>query len=198
MENFTTLIENRRSISQLKKSEHIDQDELIWHIKQAIKHSPSAFNAQSVSAVVLLNEKHTMLWDAVLDRILPFVVADKQQASIDKIAGFKNGDGTIIFLEDTSIGDELRTKFPLYQDNVTLWADQGQGVAQYGVWLMLTEMGLSASLQHYNPLIDDYIYEHLNVDKKYKITAQMPFGKADQMPTNKKMKDINQRVFVER
>lgn len=31
------------------------------------------------------------------------------------------------------------------------------GMAEYATWLALTEAGLGASLQHYNPLIDEAV-----------------------------------------
>ena len=195
MSNHIKLIEKRRSIAKLKKTSNLNQEDVFKKIQLAIKHSPSAFNAQSVSAVVLFNEEHSLFWDEVLSQILPFVPKGKEENSINKINGFKQGDGTIIFLEDKTVSEKLKNKFPLYQDNVALWADQGQGFAQYAVWLMLTDCNLVASLQHYNPLINDYIYDRIGIDSHYDIVAQMPFGSADEVAKERKDKDINNRVF---
>jgi|SRR5690554_2020169 len=194
MSEFINVLRSRRSVSKLKKKKQLDYEMVVSKIKEAVQNSPSAFNSQSASIVVLFDEKHDAFWDEVLQEILPFVAKEKQQASINKIQAFKNGDGTIVFLEDTSVLDELKDKFPLYQDNVMLWSDQGQGFVQYAVWLMLTHLGLHASLQHYNPLIDEYFYQHVGIDRKYKIIAQMPFGEADQQIEPRKSKDINERV----
>jgi uncharacterized protein len=195
MSNHIKLIEKRRSITKLKKTNNLNQEEVFNKIQLAIKHSPSAFNAQSVSAVVLFNQEHSKFWEEVLNQILPFVPEGKEQNSISKIDGFKQGDGTIIFLEDKTVSEKLKNRFPLYQDNVALWADQGQGFAQYAVWLMLTDCNLFASLQHYNPLINDYIYNQLKIESHYDIVAQMPFGSADEIAVERKDKDINNRVF---
>lgn len=195
MNSFNQVVENRRSIDVLEKLEHIKQEEVLATVEHAIYHTPSAFNAQSVAVMVLFEKSHDQLWDEVIKQILPFVVKEKHESTINKINGFKGGNGTIVFLEDTSVGEDLKQRFPLYQDNVQLWADQGQGFAQHAVWLSLTNVGLSATLQHYNPLIDPFIMEHFNVDPKYKIVAQMPFGKAKSAPKDLVKKDIKHRVW---
>ncbi len=194
MSKYIDVIKTRRSESKLKKRKQLNYETVVTNIKEAVNLTPSAFNSQSASVVVLFDQQHDDFWDEVLNEILPFVPEDKQQGSINKIEAFKNGNGTIVFLEDTSVLNELQAKFPLYQENVSLWSDQGQGFVQYAVWLMLTQMDLYASLQHYNPLVNEFIYHHYGIDKKYKIVAQMPFGEADQLITPRKQKDINERV----
>lgn len=195
MSEFSKVLKQRRSVNKLKKSNEFNQDELVSRVKEAVYHAPSAFNAQSASVMVLFNEAHDALWDEILNKIIVYVEKEKQHLTKAKIQAFKDGDGTILFLEDVKVSEQLKEKFPLYQDNVSLWADQGQGFVQYGVWLTLTDMDLHASLQHYNPLIDDFIYEHYNLDRKYKIIAQMPFGKANQKIKDIDKKDINARVL---
>lgn len=195
MSELIDVLKNRRSVSKLKKNKQLDIDEVVKNIKEAVQYSPSAFNSQSASVAILFDEKHDELWDEILKEILPFVAKEKQQGSINKIQAFKNGNGTIVFLEDVSILDDLKERFPLYQENVSLWSDQGQGIVQFSVWLMLTQMELYASLQHYNPLIDEFIYNHYGIDRKYRIVAQMPFGDIDETLQNKTSKDINKRVM---
>ncbi len=195
MSDYINLIQKRRSMSKLKKTINLNQQDIFNKIQLAIKHSPSAFNAQSVSAVVLFDHQHHNFWDEVLNQILPFVPKGKEKNSIEKIDGFRQGDGTIIFLENKLVGEKLKERFPLYKDNVELWKDQGQGFAQYAVWLMLTDYGVSASLQHYNPLVNDYIYKQIGISEDYEIIAQMPFGSADDVVQERKDKNIDERVF---
>ena len=49
---------------------------------------------------------------------------------------------------------------------------------QFALWTMLEDAGLGASLQHYNPLIDDQVRETWTLPSTWKLIAQMPFGKA--------------------
>ena len=195
MSEFKYTVENRRSIEVLEKSNTIPNEAVLELIKHAIYYVPSAFNAQSVAIMVLFEDSHHKLWEEVTNLILPFVPKEKQQKTIQKIDGFRGGNGTIIFLEDTEVAKDLQNKFPLYQENVQLWSDQGQGFAQHAVWLALSDVGLSATLQHYNPLIDPFIMEYFNVDDKYQVVAQMPFGKAKSKPKDLVKKDISKRVW---
>jgi predicted oxidoreductase (fatty acid repression mutant protein) len=195
MSEFRNIVENRRSIEVLEKSNTIPNEDVLELIKHAIHYTPSAFNAQSVAVMVLFEDSHEKLWEEVTKLILPFVSLEKKQKTIQKIDGFRGGDGTIIFLEDTDVAKDLKKRFPLYQENVQLWSDQGQGFAQHAVWLALSDVGLSATLQHYNPLIDPFIMEYFNVDNKYQVVAQMPFGKAKSKPKKLIKKDISKRVW---
>ena len=45
--------------------------------------------------------------------------------------------------------------FPLYKDNFPIWSLQANGMLEFAVWTSLEAEGLGASLQHYNPLVDD-------------------------------------------
>ena len=40
----------------------------------------------------------------------------------------------------------------------------------------LEEAGLGASLQHYNPLVDEVVRKHWGVHGNWQLRAQMPFG----------------------
>ena len=54
--------------------------------------------------------------------------------------------------------------------------EQGSGIAQYAVWVALSEAGIGASLQHYNPLPDAAVAARWGVPASWKLRAQMPFG----------------------
>ena len=44
---------------------------------------------------------------------------------------------------------------------------------QLAVWTMLEDEGMGASLQHYNPLIDDEVRKVWNLSDDWKLIAQM-------------------------
>ena len=48
---------------------------------------------------------------------------------------------------------------------------------QYIVWTALSNEGLGATLQHYNPLINAQVAAAWNVPESWTLVAQMPFGK---------------------
>lgn len=57
-------------------------------------------------------------------------------------------------------------------------------------------MGIGASLQHYNPVIDDKVRELLDLPESYKLIAQMPFGGIVEEPETKESEDISKRVKI--
>ena len=62
---------------------------------------------------------------------------------------------------------------------------------QLAVWTVLRELKVGASLQHYNPVIDDKVKDLFNIPSQYRLVAQMPFGGKDK-------EDIDQRVKIVR
>lgn len=176
MNKFMDSIKSRRSIYSIGKNIAVSDDEIIDMIKQALMHAPTPYNSQANRAVLLIGEDHDDLWDIVLES-LKKVVSEKNFAKTqDKIQSFKNGYGTILFFEDEKVTKALMQKFPLYKDYFSVWAMQAAGMFQHIVWTALCDMGLGASLQHYNPLIDDAVKVRWNLPIEWKLLAQMPFG----------------------
>lgn len=64
------------------------------------------------------------------------------------------------------------------------------------VWVGLSSMGLGASLQHFNPVIDETIYDTWKIDRSWKLVAQMPFGAAIDLPPAKPKLSLEERRFV--
>jgi len=67
---------------------------------------------------------------------------------------------------------------------------------QLAIWTMLEEAGFGASLQHYNPLIDEEVVKTWNLPSTWKLVAQMPFGVPTQGPGEKSFQPIDERVKV--
>ena len=58
------------------------------------------------------------------------------------------------------------------------------------VWAALEAEGLGASLQHYNPLIDDEVKKEWNIPGNWKLIAQMPFGNPTSPPGEKEFQPL--------
>ena len=67
---------------------------------------------------------------------------------------------------------------------------------QLGVWTLLEEEGFGASLQHYNPLIDEAVQVQWNLPASWKLIAEMPFGIPVQGPGEKEFKPLDERFKV--
>lgn len=174
---FNNLLAKRRSIYALGDKVKESPEEIYALIKEAVRNSPTAFNSQTVRTVVLFGKASDKVWDIVENRLKSEVPNEEAFVKTkEKIATFRAGFGTILFLSDTETVKKLENDFPLYAANFADWAEQAIGGAQQVVWVALAEQNLGASLQHYNPLIDDAIHEAFDLPEEWKLRAEMPFG----------------------
>lgn len=191
---FNKLTAQRRSIYALGDQLTNSPEEIYDLIITAIKNSPTAFNSQTVRAVVLFGKSSDKVWD-IVEVALKEVVKDPQAfaKTQQKIASFRAGFGTVLFLTETDTVHELEKQFPAYADNFADWAEQGIGGAQLAVWTALAEQQIGASLQHYNPLIDDAIHQAFNLPDSWQLRAEMPFGSIEAPAGNKDFRDDSEK-----
>lgn len=194
--DFYSAVAARRSVYGIS-SEPVVSDERIEEIvNHAVKHSPSAFNSQSGRVVVLLGSQHKKLWSITTETLRKIVPADQFQATADKMNAFGSGYGTVLFFEDSSVVEGLQAQFPGYAENFPIWSQQSSGMLQYVVWTSLELEGFGATLQHYNPLIDDEVKKEWNIPANWKLIAQMPFGKPVAPAGEKAFQPIEGRVRI--
>ena len=191
------LLNQRRSIYALGKNVSATEDEIVKLAEDAIQASPTAFNSQTVRAVFLFGDKHDQLWDIVADRLKSEVPNEAAyQNTLNKINSFKAGFGTILYLTDTSVVKQLENDFPLYADNFATWAEQAQGIAQNNVWVSLAENKIGASLQHYNPIVDELVAQAFDLPANWQLRSQMPFGSIEAPAGDKDYMDRSQQFKV--
>lgn len=174
--SFIELIKNRRSIYAIGNNLSQSNDEIEKLIQEAIRHSPSAFNSQSSRAVILFGQSHHKFWDTVLEVLKSLVPAEAVSGTEQKIQSFAAGAGTVLFYEDQNVVKGLQEQFAAYADNFPIWSEHSTAIAQFAVWNILTEQGIGASLQHYNPIIDEKINVLFNIPSEWKLRAQLVFG----------------------
>lgn len=184
MELKETIIK-RRSVYALKKTSHVSDEIIAVRLEEAIMNTPTAFGSEAVFALLALKENHDFIWDSVLQRLKPLTKPEKFPATASKIASFKGVHGTILFFKKTEDIEELKKQFPLYANRQDNWGEQNIGIALYASWLTLTDLGLGASLQHYDPLIDEEIHAHFGVPSSYKLEGEMVFGDIAAKPSEK-------------
>jgi uncharacterized protein len=143
----------------------------------------------------LWGEQSIKLWNLVKSELARTVseVAAKQAEA--KLQGFAAGIGTILFFEDQATVKDLQQRFPLYADNFPAWSEQAGGMAQFAVWTALSQVGLGASLQHYNPIVDAAVAATWQVPDAWKLRAQMPFGSNEATPKEKTFIDDGLRFL---
>ncbi len=195
--NFKETIKHRRSYYAISNYSPISDNEIQEIIEYAVLHVPSAFNSQSTRIILLVGNNHIKFWNIVKDALRKIVGEKNFKATEDKIDGcFAAGYGTVLYFEDQAVVEGLQRQYPLYSDNFPKWSEHTSAMHQFAIWNMLEDAGLGASLQHYNPLIDQEVTRTWNLDSKWKLIAQMPFGTPVQEPGKKEFSPLEKRVLV--
>lgn len=192
--DFLTAVRERRSIYTISKESTISDERILEIVQETVKHSPSSFNSQSSRLVVLLGEQHDKLWDLTTDILKAIVPADQFEATQQRMDGFRNGYGTVLFFEDQSVVEQLQANFPTYQDRFPVWAQHTSAIHQFVLWTALEQEGLGASLQHYNPLIDEKVKAEWSLPATWQLVAQLPFGKPTAPAGEKTFQPLEDRV----
>lgn len=174
--SFLELIKNRRSIYAIGNKLNQSNNEIEKLIQEAVRHSPSAFNSQSSRAVILFGQSHQKFWNIVLDVLKSIIPPEAISGTEQKIQSFAAGTGTVLFYEDQNVIKSLQEQFETYADNFPIWSEHSTAIAQFAVWSVLAEHGIGASLQHYNPIIDEKINAAFNIPAEWKLRAQLVFG----------------------
>ncbi|MNZ89300.1 Nitroreductase family protein [compost metagenome] len=196
MSEFLKSVKNRRSVYAISKDSVISDERIEEIVKEAVLHTPSSFNSQSARVVVLFDKQHDKVWDITKEALRKVVPADSFASTEEKLQMFKNGHGTVLFFEDQTVIEGLQEQFALYADNFPIWAQQSNGMLQFVVWTALSEAGLGATLQHYNPLIDEAVSAEWNIPSNWKLIGQLPFGKPVAEPGEKEFAPIENRMKV--
>ena len=179
----------RRTYYAIDKQLPVEEKQVIELIKKTTELVPDAFDMKSSRVVVALGEKQNQLWDTIYDVF-------EGKVAKEKIELFRSGAGTILYYYDQSVIQEMQSKFPLYADNFPIWASQASAMLQISIWSALRDQEIGASLQHYNPIIDQAVRKLFNLPEHYVLVAQMPFGGIINEPGEKAVEDISKRVKI--
>lgn len=196
--DFYEAMRKRRSRYDIKNASPISDQRIEEILADAVTCTPSAFHSQSSRVMLLMGERHKKLWNIVLEALRKVAPPDALASAEQKIAGFAAGYATILYFEDMKTVKGMQEAVPLYADNFPIWSLQSAGMLQYAVWTALSQEGLGASLQHYNPLIDEAVSKEFDVPDGWKLLAQMPFGTPVSEPGPLEYKAVEERLIVRR
>lgn len=174
--SFLDHIKQRRTIYAVGKNVALTPEQIESVIKEAVNHSPSAFNSQTSRIVTLFGESHLQFWNVVRETLRKIVPEAAFEGTNAKINSFAAGYGTVLFYEDQDVVKSLQEQFALYADNFPVWSEHSSAIAQFSVWTALSEQNIGASLQHYNPIVDAEIAEIFDIPANWKLRAQLVFG----------------------
>jgi len=195
--NFWDIIRNRRSIYGLSDEKIVSMDRVEQIVRDTLACVPSAFNSQGTRIVLLFDDHSRKFWKMVLESIRAVTNDEQYAASEQKIRdSFSGGYGTLLFFEEQSIMQNMQTSFPKYAARFPVWSQQSNAMHQFVIWSALESEGLGASLQHYDPLVDEAAHKEWNIPETWKLTAQIPFGKPVGVPKEKVETDTDSRIMV--
>lgn len=196
LETLQQTFNERRSIYALGNELAVAPQAIVNMAERILLHTPSAFNSQSSRLVVLFGEQHQQLWDITELKLREEVADGDFSSSKQKMDSFRAAAGTVLFYEDTDVVNSMQEQFQLYADRFPVWAQQTSAMHQYALWTELSTLEVGASLQHYNPLIDEDIAAAFAIPDNWELVAQMPFGNILQAAGDKSYQPLNQRMKV--
>lgn len=195
--SFWEAVKGRRSIYAIGSEKTVPEAKIEAIVREALLHTPSPFNSQSTRLVLLFGEEHKKLWNITLAELEKIVAPKQFEQTAKKINDcFASGYGTIMFFEEKKIVENLCNSFPSYADRFPFWSHHTNAMHQFVIWTALEAEGLGASLQHYNPLIDDAVRNEWGLPESWQLIAQMPFGKVLAPAGDKEFGDIDERLKI--
>ncbi len=190
-------LRNRRSYYAIGDESPVSYEVIEKILDDALTYTPSAFNSQSTRLVLLLGDAHRRFWNITQETLRALVAPETYNKSREKIeTSFASGHGTVLFYEDSAVVESMQSRFPLYADRFPVWSQQTSAMHQLAVWTMLEDVGFGASLQHYNPLVDDAVRREWKLPVTWQLNAQMPFGKPLLEPGDKEIAPLEYRLKV--
>ncbi|MFY9262820.1 MAG: nitroreductase [Actinomycetaceae bacterium] len=195
MAGLLDVIKARRSFYQIGTNTDKNADDVVAALRAVISSVPSAVNSQSSRLVVVTGEKHVQLWNMIEETQRGALSKEMFKRFAPRFTLAKKGLGTILFFEERQAVEDM----PLNESRQELYKHENHAFATYAAWLALQDLGLGASLQHYNigyeQGFDKEIREFLDLPAGWEMLAQMPFGSIDAEADDKPRLDPTQRVI---
>ncbi len=195
--SIVEVMAKRRSIYDLSAELPLSREAVAALVKEVVLLSPTALNGQETHAVVLFGPAHRRLWtEIVMSALRPQVPPERFGRTEAKLKSIAAGAGTILFFSDSAKIAGFKASFPLYADHFEVWSHENLGILEGNIWNALAEKNIGASLQHYNPLIDDRVKKAWDLPASWRLDAQMVFGGINSVPAPKAKEPIETRVAV--
>ncbi len=186
----------RRSYYDINDKVNLSNQEIEELISTCLDLYPSSFNSQDARLILLMGEHHKYFWELVKKELFRVSETEKHAKMEEKMAKFEAGLGTILFFIAPEIASNLKKSYPEYASQFPVWAEQSNAMLQFMIWSAFAEKGIGASLQHYNPLIDEIVKQQFLINPEWKFVAQMPFGGIVKEKEVHDVKFVKERLVV--
>lgn len=191
--NFIDMLGMRRSVYALNEKLPVSKDKVYEIVSDVVQSVPDAFNMKSQRVLVVSGDKNKEFWNGVYDALVKISGKDLTR---DRTDSFKVGYGTVLYFYDKDIVDEYKNQFSLYAENFDNWAMQANAMLQFALWTAFATEKIGASLQHYNPVIDEMVRQMFGVPDNWVLVAQMPFGGIEVAPEAKQQDTSENRIKI--
>ena len=172
--SVASLLAQRRSIRRLAGGAL--SPETVARLQDAVVRTPSAFGVTPWQ-VVIIREQRDLFWDEVAAAFRENLEGDRLQRYLERLDGFRSGAGVILIYEDLAARPALHQGWGLSEQTAHDFVQQGLGMLQLAIWLVLTEDGLVTSLQHWDWLIQDRLAALLDLPtERYGLISVLPVG----------------------
>lgn len=172
--SVSDLLAQRRSIRRLAGG--VLAPDTIARLQDAVVRTPSAFGVTPWQ-IVILHEHRDAFWDEVAAAFRDGLEGERLQRYLGRLEGFRSGAGVILIYEDLAARPTLHQNWGLSEQTAHDFVHQGLGMLQLAIWLVLTEVGLVASIQHWDWLIQNRVAALLDLPtERYQLISVLPIG----------------------
>lgn len=195
MAELRKLMQERKSVYKIGRQTEVSPDQVAERLEEVVTDIPSAFNSQSPRLVLISGEKHEKVWDLIDASQKEALRPDSYASMATRFADAKKGLGTVLLFESKEAVEAM----PTNEIRANQYKENNHGIAAYAVWLILTELGLGATLQHHNIGYDEgydkEIRDYLGLPDNWEMLAQMPFGSIESPGANKPKLAVDERLL---
>lgn len=189
MKDFIEIIKKRRSYYNLSEDVDLTNEEIKYLVEDVMNITPSHMNSETSRIVLLFDDKSKDFWTRVNETF------DKS-INKEKFHGFYHAKGTALFFIDMNEIWDQEINMASYRDYFETWGNHSAAMLQLNLWQALRDEEIGASIQHYNPVIDEWVKEVYDLPEHWELVAQMPFGKIEEEPEAKDKKPIEEKLLV--
>lgn len=194
MNTLVELAQQRRSVYDIGTNTDVTAQDVYGKLAELAPELPSAFNAQTTRIVVVSGEAHLKVWDIIDATQQAGISAELYAGLAPRFARAKKGLGTVLLFEDRASVEAM----PTSPQRRECYKENNHGIAVFAIGLILTELGLGASLQHHNigyeQGFDKEIREYLELPADWELLAEMPFGSIEATPADKPKISVAEQV----
>lgn len=151
-------------------------------LASAVEHTPASMGIPPWE-VVLVRERRAEFWDLVERAFRERLEGEQLVRYLGRLEGFHEAAVVALVFEDAEATEKLVGTGYITEPVARDFAVQALGMVQMSLWLTATDLGLAASLQHWDAQIEEPLEAFAGLPRsRYRLVAVMPIGHAGEEP----------------